>query len=190
MEEKRKLRAEMRARRRAHEAALPAETRALVFMRPPARIAELVPEGAVVGLYHAVGAEAPTLSYAKWLHEHGRRLALPWFAARGAAMEYRAWRDPWDADALQRGPFGVMQPKAGAEYLAPTLVIVPLVAFTAHGHRLGQGGGHYDRWLAAHPLVLAIGLAWDCQCVAAIPIEPHDRPLDAMITPTRLYEVR
>jgi 5-formyltetrahydrofolate cyclo-ligase len=64
---------------------------------------------------------------------------------------------------------------------------VPLVGFTASGERLGQGGGHYDRWLAEHPGRLTIGLAWDAQLCPALPSEPHDEPLDAVITPTRIY---
>mgnify|MGYP006195389569 FL=1 len=53
--------------------------------------------------------------------------------------------------------------------------------------RLGQGAGHYDRWLANNPPHAAIGLAWDCQLEESLPIEPHDVPLHAVVTPTRLY---
>ena len=189
MDEKRKLRAEMRDLRRAYAAELPDETRALVFLRPPLPIVELAPEDAVVGLYFAVDAEAPTLPYAKWFHENGWRLALPWFAARGDAMAYRQWRDPWDESLLEPGPFGALQPRRDANMLTPALAFVPVVAFTPDGHRLGQGGGHYDRWHAAHPQIPAVGLAWDCQCCDDLPIEPHDHPLDAVVTQTRLYQV-
>ena len=77
---------------------------------------------------------------------------------------------------------------ADAEPVTPDLVIVPLIAFTAAGGRLGQGGGHYDRWLAAHPRVVAVGIGWDTQLVESLPLEPHDRLLRAVVTPTRLYE--
>jgi 5-formyltetrahydrofolate cyclo-ligase len=69
----------------------------------------------------------------------------------------------------------------------PDVLFVPLVGFTARGDRLGQGGGHYDRWLAANPHVPAIGLGWDCQLVEDLPREDHDRPLSAVVTPTRLF---
>lgn len=188
MDEKQKLRAELRALRRAHVAALPAVTRALLFHRPPAPVAALTPEGATIGLYHAAPHEAPTRSYARWLHENGRTLALPWFSAREAAMTFRRWDDPYDDDGLAPGPWGQLQPTADAEEVIPDAVFMPLLGFTAEGARLGQGGGHYDRWLAAHPSAVPIGLAWDCQRVDSLPIEPHDRPLRAVVTPTRFYE--
>ena len=189
MQAKTDLRARLRRLRRAHVAALDPGTRALVLTRPPAALAKRVPEGSVVGLYHARGDEAPTRGFARWFHENGRRLALPWFADAGAAMEFREWREPWDDDALVAGPFGALQPDEGAAAVVPDFVIVPLVGFTGEGHRLGQGGGHYDRWLAANPGALAVGLAWDCQVLDSLPVEAHDQPLAAVITPTRLYGV-
>ena len=188
MDEKKALRSTLRATRQAHVAALPAATRALVFMRPPTPVAAMVPEGQTVGLYHAVPAEAPTRGYAKWLSENGRSIALPWFADRAAPMQFRLWNDPYDDQGLVPGPWGALQPDDTAPEAVPDAAFVPLLGFTANGHRIGQGGGHYDRWLAAHPHVLPLGLAWDCQLVDALPLEPHDRPLRAVITPTRLYE--
>jgi 5-formyltetrahydrofolate cyclo-ligase len=66
--------------------------------------------------------------------------------------------------------------------------MVPLLAFTPEGTRLGQGGGHYDRWLDDNPGTVPLGLAWDCQCLDHLPVELHDRHLRAVITPTRFYE--
>lgn len=188
MTDKPTLRARLRAERRAHVAALPASTRALILLRPPAPVAARVPEGAVVGLYHAGAHEAPTLGYARWFQENGRRLALPWFADRDAPMRFRSWADPFDLADLEPGPWGQLQPAAAAAEVVPDAVFVPVVGFTADGHRLGQGGGHYDRWLATHPQVMPIGLAWDVQRLDRLPHEPHDRRLAAVVTPTRIYE--
>ena len=188
MDEKHKLRARMRDARRAHVRALPQSTRALLFLRPPRPIADLAPEGTTVGLYHAGAHEAPTRGYARWFYENGRHLALPRFAAAGEAMRFAEWRDPFEDSDLEEGPYRHLQPAADAARAEPDLIIVPLIAFTALGARLGQGGGHYDRWMADHPGVKAVGLAWDAQLVDALPIEPHDRPLLAVVTPTRLYE--
>ena len=183
------LRRELRARRRTFVAALDPATRALLFLRPPAPIARLMeamPGDAAIGLYAARRDEAPTLAYARWFAERGRQVALPWFADQDAPMRFRLWTDPWAPDSLETGPFGD-QPAADAREAIPPLLFMPLVGFTADGKRLGQGGGHYDRWLEAHRAT-AIGLGWDCQQVEALPVEPHDAPLAAIVTPTRLYE--
>lgn len=185
--EKSTLRSRLRAQRREHVAQLDPATRALVLHRPPAPLLALVPEDAAIGLYHAGPHEAPAGGYARFFHERGHRLSLPRFAHRESPMEFAAWTDPWDESDCEVGPFGLLQPSPEAEALAPDLLFVPLLGFTAAGARLGQGGGHYDRWLAQHPQVPAIGLAWDVQRVGALPLEAHDRPLLAVVTPTRIY---
>lgn len=185
LDQKQALRKMMRAARRDYVAALPEITRALILMRPPAPVADLVPEGSVVGLYHATPIEAPTGGYARWFHENGRTVALPAFDSRDASMHFRHWSDPIGGSDLIAGPFGP-QPGDDAARITPDVVIVPLLAFTAEGDRLGQGGGHYDRWLSDHA-VPRIGLAWDMQLVDSLPLEPHDRRLDAVVTPTRLF---
>lgn len=187
MTDKPSLRAKLRAARRAHVAALDPATRALILRHPPAPLLALVPEGATIGLYHPTAHEAPATGYARFFHERGHALALPRFAHREAPMEFAAFADPWGEDGCEVGPFGLMQPGASAAVLAPDILFVPLVGFTESGARLGQGGGHYDRWLADHPGVRAIGLAWDAQLVDELPVEPHDHPLAAVVTPTRLY---
>lgn len=183
---KQPLRDSLRKARRDHVAALP--HRALMFRRPPAPLAALAPEGSIVGLYHPMASEAPTRAYATWFLENGRKVALPCFANRKSPMRFREWRDPVADHGLVPGPFRMLQPEADAEELVPDLLIVPLLGFTSRCDRLGQGAGHYDRWLAAHPGAKAIGLAWDCQLVESLPLEEHDRRLDAVITPTRFYE--
>ena len=188
------LRKALRAARRAHVDALDPRILALVLKRPPAALLSLIPDGASIGLYVAAHGEAPALGYARYFHEAGHRIALPWFATRdsasslrASAMLFRQWDSPHLDELLVPGPFGVAQPAASAPALIPDVLVMPLVGFTADGGRLGQGGGHYDRWLGAHPDTVAIGLAWDCQLADGLPREDHDRPLRAVITPTRLY---
>lgn len=147
----------------------------------------MVPDGAVIGLYHALPTEASAAGYARFLSEKGHVIALPRFADRDAPMEFAAWSDPWGDADLAVGPFGMLQPDAEADLLTPDIVFVPLVGFTASGARLGQGAGHYDRWLARNPAAVPIGMAWDAQRVDLLPLEPHDRPMAAIVTPTRLY---
>ncbi len=92
----------------------------------------------------------------------------------------------WDFDMpLSPGSFGVPEPDPSAPCLEPDLVLVPLVGVDAAGQRLGYGAGQYDRTLAglrAQKSVFALGLAWSVQETDAIPTEPHDQPLDALVT--------
>jgi 5-formyltetrahydrofolate cyclo-ligase len=185
--DKQTLRTELRQRRNAHEAAIPDSMRALLFMRPPGPLLDLVPNGATIAVYHPVGSEASPLGYARWFAEQGHVIALPWFAGRGEAMQFRRWDNPFDEDSLARAPYGGLQTGNKAELVHIGVAIVPLLGFTTEGQRLGQGGGHYDRYLAEHQNVIPIGIGWDCQLVEALPIEPHDRPLRAVVTPTRIY---
>lgn len=187
MIDKSELRRTLRAARRAHVDALPDAIRGLLFHRPPAPIAARIAADAVIGLYHAGPYEAPTRGYARFFHEAGHTLALPHFAARDSAMTFRHHGDLYDESDLSPGPFGMMQPEAAADLLTPNVLFVPLIGFTPSLERLGQGGGHYDRWIAEHPPRLTIGLAWDAQLCDTLPTEPHDVRLDAVITPTRIY---
>lgn len=181
------LRSALRKQRRDHVAAQPDAMRALLFRHPPGPALDLIRPEAVIGLYRHTAWEAPTSSYAAFFIERGHRLALPRFEDRGASMNFSSFMDPFGEADLETGPFGVLQPAASAQAIQPDLLFVPLIGFTDTGARLGQGGGHYDRWLAEHSDTRTIGLAWDCQLVDELPQEAHDRPLDAVVTPTRMY---
>ena len=187
MIEKKQLRAELKRRRAEHVAAIPAFQRGLLFRHPPAPVLALVPPGAVIGVFHEMPGEVPASNYARWFAERGHRIALPWFAARGAAMEFHEWANPFDPDGLVADPYAAQQPPTEAASLIPDVLFCPLLGFTSSGGRIGYGAGHFDRWLAAHPPRAAIGLAWDCQLEETLPLEPHDVRLDAIVTPSRLY---
>ena len=185
-ERKKQLRNALRSKRVEHAAALPPEVSALVFHRPPARVLELVPEGATIGLYRAGPGEAPASGYARFFLERGHGIALPRVTTLEQPMDFRLHTDPWEESDLESGPLGLRQPRADASVVVPEVLFMPLVGFTAKGDRLGQGGGFYDRHLAAHPQTIAIGMAWDVQEVAELPTELHDMRLSAIVTPTRV----
>ena len=144
------------------------------------------PPGAVVGGYHPIGTEIDPRPLLHALCALGLRLALPCTPTRGAnaPLTFRLWRG---GEPLIRSAFGVPEPGAGAPIATPTLVLVPLLAFDRTGARLGYGAGHYDRTLppllAADPSLRAIGVAFAAQEVARVPAEPHDHPLDGVLTP-------
>jgi 5-formyltetrahydrofolate cyclo-ligase len=108
-------------------------------------------------------------------------IVVPVIAGKGQRLKFRRWRP---GCKLEEGPFGALVPVSGEE-LEPEALIVPLVAFDGLGHRLGYGGGFYDRTLealrAAHR-VLAVGFAYAAQEVAAVPVEPTDARLDMIVT--------
>lgn len=190
MPDPKQLKAEIRNRlrraRREHASALPVQVSALVFHRPPSPVLDLVPEGAVVGLYRADAGEAPANGYARFFHERGHTIALPWLVDLQTPMIFRAHTDPHAESDLAKGYFGLMQGTEHAPAVTPDVLFMPLVAFTAAGDRLGQGGGFYDKWLGAHPDTIRIGMAWDMQETRELPIEPHDVGLTAVVTPTRV----
>ena len=186
-EQKAAIRKALRKARRDHAAALPKEVSALVFRQPPAPVRDMVPEGATIGLYRADTGEAPAGSYTRYFMEAGHAIALPRIEGLDRPMTFHAHSDPYGESDLVEGPMGLMQPAADAPLVTPDVLFMPLVGFTSRGERIGQGGGFYDRWLAAHPDTLAFGLAWDVQQVDSLPLEDHDMPLTAIITPTRIY---
>jgi 5-formyltetrahydrofolate cyclo-ligase len=85
------------------------------------------------------------------------------------------------------GPYGLREPDGPPVTVSEVdLVLVPLLAYDTTGNRLGSGKGFYDRFLAAHPKLgehaVIMGVAYSAQCVDALPTEPHDHPLDALVT--------
>jgi 5-formyltetrahydrofolate cyclo-ligase len=188
--DKQSLRTMLRTARRAHVAAQPDSIRALLFHHPPRPVLEQIADEAVIGLYRAGGAEAPATGYARHFRERGHTIALPRFASETTPMKFCEHTDPFGETDLEPGPFGLRQPGPAARPVTPDVLFVPVVGFTVSGKRLGQGGGHYDRWIAEHRGVRTVGLAWDIQLVEpedALPTEPHDMTLEAIVTPTRLY---
>ncbi|NPB05253.1 MAG: 5-formyltetrahydrofolate cyclo-ligase [Aquificae bacterium] len=93
-----------------------------------------------------------------------------------------------DKAVLKKGRHGVVEPLGGRIFKPEKvdLVVVPGVAFDERGCRLGRGGGFYDRFL---PRVkgFKVGVAYDFQLLKEVPCEEHDAPLDAVITPTKVY---
>jgi 5-formyltetrahydrofolate cyclo-ligase len=72
----------------------------------------------------------------------------------------------------------------------PDMLLVPLLAFDRAGHRLGYGGGYYDRTLATLPTHPAIGIAYAAQEIPHIPPGPHDHPLPTIITESEIIQTR
>ena len=173
----------MRSARKVYVASLSDGDRYELEARLAKHLEPLIDQAEAVGGYHAVGSEidpAPALALAK-----GH--ALPAFDADAVAFTYR------HGPATAIGPHGIPQPEAGAALLTCSLLLIPLLAVDPTGHRLGQGGGHYDRVLPAfrESGATLIGLGWDLQRLNfALAAEPWDVPLDGFASPSGLEMFR
>jgi 5,10-methenyltetrahydrofolate synthetase len=106
-------------------------------------------------------------------------LALPYSRREPRAMHYRAWdgRPPALIDDCRI-------PACDGAEVVPDVVLAPCVGFTDEGYRLGYGGGYFDRWLALHPGVTVIGVAWSVARIdrAAFGVQAHDVSMMAVVT--------
>ncbi|MEL7545203.1 MAG: 5-formyltetrahydrofolate cyclo-ligase [Pseudomonadota bacterium] len=137
--------------------------------------------GPLVSGYLPIGSEVDIRPLLARLATAGAELVLPRIDADNT-MSFRAWLR---TDQLETGPFSLQQPERHAAFVRPTLVLLPLLAFDRSGNRLGYGKGHYDRALAElrrHGRVFTCGIAFADQQVEQLPAEPHDIPLDWVVT--------
>jgi 5-formyltetrahydrofolate cyclo-ligase len=111
------------------------------------------------------------------LHGSGRTVLLPQTTPRGEILQFRRWHPEC---VMVRERFGTECPDG--DLAIPEIIFVPLLAFDRRGHRLGYGGGYYDRTLAAYPDIPAIGFGYAAQEVEKIPCAEHDRQLQAVFT--------
>jgi len=105
--------------------------------------------------------------------------ALPFARRQERALEFRRWNGTAPSIADECGI-----PASDGPAVAPDVVVVPCVGFTGAGHRLGYGGGYYDRWLASNRHVVAVGVAWSFGEIdlATFVAQPHDVTLSLMVT--------
>ena len=130
--------------------------------------------------YMAMRTEIDPLPAMEEAAAHGP-VCVPVVEAQGQPLKFALWEP---GCALVDGPFGARVP-AVLEFIEPEILIVPLVAFSRMGGRLGYGGGFYDRtleMLRAKRPTLAVGFAYAGQEDADLPLEPTDQPLDMIVT--------
>jgi len=141
-----------------------------------------------VGAYWPIRSEVDPRPLMEALVARGQDVALS--QIRHPHLSFRLWQP---GDVLVKGGFGVQEPGPDAPEVFPTALLVPLLAFDRRGGRIGYGKGHFDRAIAAladkHP-ILTIGLAYAVQEIDEVPAEPHDRPLDIVVTETELIRTQ
>ena len=141
--------------------------------------------GTVVGGYHAHQDEADPALLLKILAQSGVQVAFPRVTAKDAVLDFHLVPD---GEIMSPGRHGIHEPLAHWPKVTPWLLLVPLLAYDDEGYRLGYGGGYYDRTLAFLSGARAIGIAYSGQRVETLPREPHDHPLDAILTEQGLKE--
>lgn len=134
----------------------------------------------IIACYWPIRDEVDCQPLLARLVDDGRKVCLPVVTGEDDPLEMRLWAQ---GAALYPAGLGTLAPDEFAERVTPSLIVVPLLGFDAAGTRLGYGGGHYDRTLArldSKPRL--IGLAFAGQELVRVPREPHDVPLDAVVT--------
>jgi 5-formyltetrahydrofolate cyclo-ligase len=151
---------------------------------------EIAASDRVVAGYRPLGGEIDPGPVLRRFEAAGARLVLPVVIAPDQPMIFRLWRE---GDPLSPDVLGVPAPTSAAAEARPDIVLAPVLAFDASGGRLGQGGGSFDRTLAAlraEGALIVIGLAFADQEAREVPREPHDQALDATLTETGYRWVR
>lgn len=180
----------LRIKLRESRAAIPPTTRIAAAQAVAENLLRLpaVQNANTIAGYWAVGGELPLHSLMTRLPER-TLYCLPMLQS-DRTLRFAPWRI---GDAVIANRYGIPEPTEAAAALSPheiDVVILPLVGFTRKGHRLGTGGGWYDRSFAfrlnasAPPLLIGIGFA--CQQIDAYAAQEWDVPLDAVVTEREL----
>ena len=177
--QKNSLRQHLEMKRRA----MPKEEAAALSSAVVARL-ESVPEfqkGRNIMLYYPIRNEVDVRPLLE-AYQDSKVLLLP-VVLKGHKMELRQYRGP---ESLKKGQYGIPEP-IGKRYTGRIdTIIVPGVGFDRHLHRIGRGGGYYDRFLKKHPEAKKVAVAYDFQIVDNVPVNHFDRKVDAIITPTAI----
>jgi 5-formyltetrahydrofolate cyclo-ligase len=135
--------------------------------------------------YAGVGGEPPTRALLDRLLSAGCTVVLPVVTETELRWApYNGW------DVLVAGSMGLLQPAgptSGSDALASAeVLLVPALAVDVHGNRLGRGKGYYDRALAEVAPERAVAVVYDDEVLDEVPVEAHDRPVGAVLTPSGL----
>ncbi len=148
---------------------------------------EAVKRAKTVMIYYGVGTEIDTVPLIEGLLSQGKTVGLP-VCREDMNLDIGRIKSLRQVKARHFKHFTLMEPW-NTPFLEPAVLdmaVIPGIAFDIKGNRLGHGAGYYDRFLSSvPPKVYKLGLAYDIQIMAQIPVAEHDRPMDGLLTPTR-----
>jgi 5-formyltetrahydrofolate cyclo-ligase len=152
-------------------------------------ITELLKDNVVISAYYPIGKEIDVLPLLDWFHEKHILCALPRIKP-DKSLEFLLYSSN---TPTRKNSFGIPEPY-DSDIVAPTIIIVPLLACDLKGNRLGYGMGHYDKYLSEarknNKGLIAIGLCYEDQIYQGdLPQEPHDQKLDFIVTDRRIYKL-
>ncbi len=182
-------RSEQRASLIARRQAIPQDERRRLQPLVLDLVEQQFPElaSSLLGFYWPFRGEIGPHPLVRRLVERSARAALPVVVEKRQPLEFWAWRP---GAPLRRGVWNIPIP-VERHVVRPTALLVPLVGFDRRGYRLGYGGGYYDRTLAAmDPKPLTIGIGYEIGCLDTIHPQPHDIPMDAIVTEAGLMRPR
>jgi len=152
-----------------------------------AAVPNVLPSAGLVGCYWPFRREPDCMPFIRSIFEAGGQVALPVVAGRGQPLLFRVWDE---TTKMQSGPWNILEPAEGAP-VVPSALVVPLVGFDGEGFRLGYGAGYYDATLAAlMPRPFTVGVGFEFSLLETIFPQPHDAPLDVIVTEARVRTYR
>jgi len=144
--------------------------------------------GTVLSGYWPIKGEPDLRPLLKEMHHAGVRLALPVVETRAAPLVFRCWTPE---TKMTRGAWNIPVPPPEADPLVPDIALAPCLGWSDGCYRLGWGGGYFDRTLAGlDPRPVTIGISLSIARLPTIYPQPHDIPLDLIVTEEGLVAER
>lgn len=150
-------------------------------------LAGILPAADIVAFYWPFRREPDCHAVMRRILRAGGKVALPIVVGRAMPLAFRLWTE---TAKMEAGPWGILHPAEGP-FVTPTIFVVPLVGFDEEGFRLGYGAGYYDSTLGAlSPRAFAAGVGFEFMRLPTIYPQPHDVPLDVIVTEQRIRTIR
>jgi 5-formyltetrahydrofolate cyclo-ligase len=144
----------------------------------------LTSEAMILHAFIPMQDEADIMPFLQGWFNAGKTLVTPRTLPQGDLSHHLTS----DLNALEQGLFrSWFAPDTPVYTCSYDLILVPALAFTRQGYRLGYGGGYYDRFLSQHSTVLKIGVGFSHQLVTELPVESHDIPVNQLVVDDQLY---